>query len=107
MKYIVVISILFSLKVNAQQNTGGRISAMAETGVVLADSWSINANQAGMRVIVKPVISVAYKRNMFATQIVTQSATFQLPVKAYFNINYKSPTLFKSNPSYISLIHSF
>ena len=83
MKYIIVISILFSLKVNAQQNTGGRIGAMAETGVVLADSWSINANQAGMRAIVKPVLSVAYQRNMFATQIVTQSATFQLPVKAY------------------------
>ncbi len=83
MKYIIVISILFSLKVNAQQNTGGRMGAMAETGVVLADSWSINANQAGMRAIVKPVLSVAYQRNMFATQIVTQSATFQLPVKAY------------------------
>ena len=83
MKYIIVISILFSLRVNAQQNTGGRIGAMAESGVVLADSWSINANQAGMRAIVKPVLCVAYQRNIFSTQIVTQSATFQLPKKAY------------------------
>ncbi len=83
MKYIIVISILFSLRVNAQQNTGGRIGAMAESGVVLADSWSINANQAGMRAIVKPVFSVAYQRNVLSTQIVTQSATFQLPKKAY------------------------
>ena len=30
MKYIIVISILFSLKVNAQQNTGGRMGAMAQ-----------------------------------------------------------------------------
>ncbi len=83
MKYIIVISILFSFKVNAQQNTGGRMGAMAETGVVLADSWSINANQAGMRAIVKPVLSLAYQRNVFSTQVVTQSATFQLPIKAY------------------------
>jgi hypothetical protein len=74
MKYIIIIGILFSIKLNAQQNMGGRIGAMAETGVVLVDTWSINANQAGMRSIVKPV---------FSTQIVTQSATFQLPVKAY------------------------
>lgn len=83
MKYIILIGILFSLKLKAQQNMGGRIGAMAEAGVVLVDTWSINANQAGMRAIVKPVFSVAYQRNVFSTQIVTESATFQLPVKAY------------------------
>jgi hypothetical protein len=83
MKYIILIGILFSLKLKTQQNMGGRIGAMAEAGVVLVDTWSINANQAGMRAIVKPVFSVAYQRNVFSTQIVTESATFQLPVKAY------------------------
>jgi hypothetical protein len=83
MKYLVIIGILFSFKLNAQQNMGGRIDAMAETGVVLSDTWSINANQAGMRAIVQPVLSVAYKRNVFSTQIVTQSATFQVPIKGY------------------------
>ncbi len=83
MKYIIIIGILFSLKLNAQQNMGGRIGAMAETGVVLVDTWSINANQAGMRSIVKPVFSIAYQLNVFSTQIVTQSATFQLPVQTY------------------------
>lgn len=83
MKYIIFIVILFTLKVNAQQNDGARISGLAETGVVLADTWSINSNQAGMRAIVKPLFSVAYKRNMFSTQIVTQSAAFQFPMKAY------------------------
>jgi hypothetical protein len=83
MKYLVIIGILFSLKLNAQQNIGARIGAMAESGVVLADAWSINANQAGMRSIIKPVLAVAYQRNVFSTQIATQSATFQLPVQAY------------------------
>ncbi|MFM6953773.1 MAG: hypothetical protein ACKOWL_02190 [Sphingobacteriaceae bacterium] len=83
MKYIILLELLFSFKLKAQQNVGARIGAMAETGVVLADAWSINSNQAGMRAVLKPLASLAYQRNVFSTEIVTQSAAFQFPLHAY------------------------
>jgi hypothetical protein len=75
--------LLFTLPLSTygQVNPGPRITALGATGVALQDVWSLQANQAGLAAITRPVVSAAYKSEFFNSDLSTQSALIIFPYK--------------------------
>ena len=79
---LTILSLLVAVNLHAQEiNPGARITAMGNCGTALQDVWSLQANQAGIAVLEKPVVSVSYQNNYLHTDISTQSAVFACPIK--------------------------
>jgi hypothetical protein len=65
----------------AQTNFGPRITALGNTGVVIQDAWSLQANQAGLVGIKGPVFSGSFESKYFNPELSTKSAIFAIPFK--------------------------
>jgi hypothetical protein len=71
------------LSSKSQINYGPRITSMANAGVSLQDVWSAQNNQAGLSLISKPTVSLAYENRFLIKEIATKSAVFALPINKY------------------------
>ena len=60
-------------------NYGPRITALGNTGVALSDIWSLQANQAGLAGLKKPVASISYRNSFLNPELNTQSAVLAYP----------------------------
>lgn len=81
MKIILLCLIIISQNLNAQPNPGARMSAMAASGVAMADIWSVNANQAGLIALKRTSLALSYQKPFSGQTLSAQSAVFILPVK--------------------------
>jgi hypothetical protein len=77
--YFFYILFILPLSIYGQINPGPRITALGVTGVALQDAWSMQANQAGLAAIIKPMVSVAYKSEFFNPDLSTKSAVIIYP----------------------------
>jgi hypothetical protein len=73
-------------------NPGPRLGAMGNSGVALSDTWSLQANQAGLTGLEKPIVALSYRSSYLQRDLSTRSAaliypvgrnTFGLSVQAY------------------------
>jgi len=67
--------------VNAQINSGARISALGGAGVAIRDTWSVQKNQAGLSGALTPMIAFNYEKRLQNGEVTAQSAMISLPVK--------------------------
>ena len=83
--------LIFPLSLFGQVNPGPRITALGMTGVALQDVWSLQANQAGLAGISKPMVATAYKSEFFNPDLSTQSAVIVYPDKGnVFGISFQN-----------------
>lgn len=86
MRKILLFSI-FSLFINeafAQYNQGARLTAMGNASAAVFDTWSLNANPAGITGQKTPTAALNYARYLFGSELAEQSFAFLLP----FNNNF-------------------
>ena len=67
--------------VNAQINSGARISALGGAGVAIQDIWSVQKNQAGLSGSLKPMIAFNFEQRLLTEEVSAQSALISVPVK--------------------------
>ena len=68
----------------AQYNQGARLTAMANASAAVSDTWSLNANPAGITGQKSPTAAVNYTRYLFGDELSEQNFAFVLP----FNNNF-------------------
>lgn len=81
MKHLYLFMFLISSTVKAQVNTGPRFTALASAGVSLADSWSIQQNQAGLASIKKLTLAIAVEKPFAGYDLSTQSIILIIPFR--------------------------
>lgn len=86
MRKILLFSIfsLFISEVSAQYNQGARLTAMGNASAAVFDTWSLNANPAGITGQKSPTAALNYARYLFGDELAEQSFAFVLP----FNNNF-------------------
>lgn len=86
MRKILLFSILslFISEANAQYNQGARLTAMGNASAAVFDTWSLNANPAGITGQKTPTAALNYARYLFGSELAEQSFAFVLP----FNNNF-------------------
>lgn len=86
MRKILLFSIfsLFISKAFAQYNQGARLTAMGNASAAVFDTWSLNANPAGITGQKTPTAALNYARYLFGSELAEQSFAFVLP----FNNNF-------------------
>jgi hypothetical protein len=94
----------------AQVNSGPRITAMGGAGVALQDVWAMQKNQAGIALVPKPVVSLAYENRFLMKEISTKSAVFAIPVGKYVvgaSFQAYGVSAYKETQSGLSLARAF
>ena len=79
-----VILFVLTVNVNAQINThanGGRLAAMGNAGVAVADVWSAVNNQAALTGLDNAEIAVFYKNNFGLSELSLSALSVVLPTK--------------------------
>ena len=86
MRKILLFSIfsLFISEAFAQYNQGARLTAMGNASAAVFDTWSLNANPAGITGQKTPTAALNYARYLFGSELAEQSFAFVLP----FNNNF-------------------
>ncbi|MDQ8006424.1 MAG: hypothetical protein REI64_16595 [Pedobacter sp.] len=86
MRKILLLSIfsLFVSEAFAQYNQGARLTAMGNASAAVFDTWSLNANPAGITGQKTPTAALNYARYLFGSELAEQSFAFVLP----FNNNF-------------------
>lgn len=79
----VILSLLFN-RVAAQYNQGARLTAMGNASAAVYDTWSLNANPAGITGQKSPTAALNYARYLFGSELSEQNFAFVLP----FNSNF-------------------
>lgn len=81
MKHLTVLALMLPVCVNAQINSGARISAIGGAGVAIQDIWSVQKNPAGLSGFSKPMIAFNFEQRLLSEDVSTQSAMIFLPLK--------------------------
>lgn len=63
----------------AQYNQGARLTAMANAGAAISDTWSLNSNPAGITGQKSPTAALNYTRYLFGDELSEQNFAFVLP----------------------------
>lgn len=82
MKHLTVLALMLPVCVNAQINSGARISALGGAGVAIQDIWSVQKNQAGLSGSLKPMIAFNYEQRLLTEEVSAQSAMVSMPMKS-------------------------
>jgi len=99
--------LIFPFGLYGQVNPGPRITALGMTGVALQDAWSLQANQAGLAAIKKPIAAVAYKSEFFNPDLSTQSAVIVYPANGnVFGLSFQSYGFSAYNEQRIGLAYA-
>ena len=83
----ILLGFIFSCFVSSafcQYNKGARLTAMGNASAAMFDTWSLNANPAGITGQKTPTAALNYARYLFGDELSEQSFAFVLP----FNNNF-------------------
>ncbi|HCN84575.1 MAG TPA: hypothetical protein DIT07_13280 [Sphingobacteriaceae bacterium] len=80
-RYSLCLLIILPFGLFAQVNPGPRITALGLTGVAIKDTWSLQANQAGLATQKKFAIATAYESEFLNPELSRQSVLIIYPNK--------------------------
>ncbi|UKT65719.1 hypothetical protein [Pedobacter mucosus] len=68
----------------AQNNYGGRLTAMGNNGAAVSDIWSLQANPSGITALTQSTVALNYIKHLFSDEISTQGLVAVVPFKNNF-----------------------
>ncbi len=98
---------MVSVLLFSQVNPGPHISALGATGVVAQGVWSLQANQAGLATIKRPIFSGAFERKYMDPDLNTKSVVIAYPFKKnVFGLSFQSYGFSAYNEQRIGLAYA-
>ena len=87
--FLFLIFYAFSYAQDVINTSGAEFTAMGNATVAISDMWSIQKNQAGLSLVKKPSIGIAYENKFLIKDLSSRAAVFILPVsKNVFGISF-------------------